>query len=102
MERCCRANLDVSSANVNAREVKLDSLEVGRCPRRLHVRELVALHDVAAQPWKQSGKEIAWLKTLNCHLPTGSVLPVRILQRHVESNEVAVAEAVSHRTVAAQ
>jgi hypothetical protein len=48
------ARLRVPSADVDAGEVELYALEVGGRSRRLHVGELVALHDVAAQACKQT------------------------------------------------
>jgi hypothetical protein len=47
------ARLRVPGADVDAGEVELYALEVGGRARRLHVGELVALHDVAAQACKQ-------------------------------------------------
>lgn len=48
-----RSRLSVAGADVDAGEVELDALEVGGSARWLYIRELVALHNVAAKTVQQ-------------------------------------------------
>ena len=57
--RSQQAHLRVAGADVDAGEVELYALEVGGRPRRLHIGELVALHDVAAQACRRNAPKSA-------------------------------------------